>query len=146
MLFFRVGVGKKDKIRHQCKVRILLWCKSSGLFHTVAACDSGPEQAGYAEVSTAFGTQGRGACKSECSASQMLNSLERKNVFQVCPPELVSVFFISKLTGPLELLQFDHRLSSPTYYIRLADYQLLLRKKPPGTLLPPTCTVEREFR
>nr|KAF6463665.1 acyl-CoA dehydrogenase family member 10 [Rousettus aegyptiacus] len=52
----------------------------------------------------------------------------------------------TQTTGPLELLQFDHRLSSPTYYIRLADYQLLLRKKPPGTLLPPTCTVEREFR
>ncbi|XP_036133214.1 acyl-CoA dehydrogenase family member 10 [Molossus molossus] len=49
-------------------------------------------------------------------------------------------------TGPLELLQFDHGQSNPTYYIRLADHQLVLRKKPPGTLLPTAHAVEREFR
>ncbi|XP_062941886.1 acyl-CoA dehydrogenase family member 10 isoform X2 [Cynocephalus volans] len=49
-------------------------------------------------------------------------------------------------TGPLELLQFDHGQSNPTYYIRLANHQLVLRKKPPGTLLPSAHAVEREFR
>nr|XP_036870444.1 acyl-CoA dehydrogenase family member 10 isoform X2 [Manis javanica] len=49
-------------------------------------------------------------------------------------------------TGPLELLQFDHGQSNPTYYIRLADHQLVLRKKPPGKLLPSAHAVEREFR
>uniref|UniRef100_A0ABI8AD02 Aminoglycoside phosphotransferase domain-containing protein n=1 Tax=Felis catus TaxID=9685 RepID=A0ABI8AD02_FELCA len=49
-------------------------------------------------------------------------------------------------TGPLELLQFDHGRSNPTYYIRLANHQLVLRKKPPGTLLPSSHAVEREFR
>uniref|UniRef100_A0A8C9JP99 Aminoglycoside phosphotransferase domain-containing protein n=1 Tax=Panthera tigris altaica TaxID=74533 RepID=A0A8C9JP99_PANTA len=49
-------------------------------------------------------------------------------------------------TGPVELLQFDHGQSNPTYYIRLANHQLVLRKKPPGTLLPSSHAVEREFR
>ncbi|GAB1290126.1 Acyl-CoA dehydrogenase family member 10 [Apodemus speciosus] len=49
-------------------------------------------------------------------------------------------------TGPLQLLQFDHGQSNPTYYIRLADRQLVLRKKPPGTLLPSAHAIEREFR
>nr|XP_058896791.1 acyl-CoA dehydrogenase family member 10 isoform X2 [Kogia breviceps] len=52
----------------------------------------------------------------------------------------------TQATGPLELLQFDHGQSNPTYYIRLAKHQLVLRKKPPGTLLPSTHAVEREFR
>ncbi|XP_045056966.1 acyl-CoA dehydrogenase family member 10 isoform X3 [Desmodus rotundus] len=52
----------------------------------------------------------------------------------------------TQTTGPLELLQFDHGQSNPTYYIRLADQQLVLRKKPPGTLLPSAHAVEREFR
>ncbi|XP_042090566.2 acyl-CoA dehydrogenase family member 10-like isoform X5 [Ovis aries] len=47
--------------------------------------------------------------------------------------------------GPLELLQFDHGQSNPTYYVKLASHQLILRKKPPGTLLPSVHAVEREF-
>ncbi|XP_034872905.1 LOW QUALITY PROTEIN: acyl-CoA dehydrogenase family member 10 [Mirounga leonina] len=49
-------------------------------------------------------------------------------------------------TGPLELLQFDHGQSNPTYYIRLSNHQLVLRRKPPGTLVPSSHAVEREFR
>ncbi|TEA35977.1 hypothetical protein DBR06_SOUSAS810097 [Sousa chinensis] len=53
----------------------------------------------------------------------------------------------TQATGsPLELLQFDHGQSNPTYYIRLAKHQLVLRKKPPGTLLPSAHAIEREFR
>ncbi|XP_005403227.1 PREDICTED: acyl-CoA dehydrogenase family member 10 isoform X1 [Chinchilla lanigera] len=52
----------------------------------------------------------------------------------------------TQTTGPLELLQFDHGQSNPTYYIRLANHQLVLRKKPPGTLLPSAHAIEREFR
>ncbi|KAM8816921.1 acyl-CoA dehydrogenase family member 10 isoform 3-T4 [Rhynchonycteris naso] len=52
----------------------------------------------------------------------------------------------TRTTGPLELRQFDHGQSNPTYFIRLAEHQLVLRKKPPGTLLPSAHAVEREFR
>ncbi|XP_044786130.1 acyl-CoA dehydrogenase family member 10 isoform X2 [Bubalus bubalis] len=50
-----------------------------------------------------------------------------------------------QVTGPLEFLQFDHGQSNPTYYVKLANHQLVLRKKPPGTLLPSVHAVEREF-
>ncbi|XP_053446218.1 acyl-CoA dehydrogenase family member 10 isoform X2 [Nycticebus coucang] len=49
-------------------------------------------------------------------------------------------------TDQLHVLQFDHGQSNPTYYLRLANHQLVLRKKPPGTLLPSAHAVEREFR
>uniref|UniRef100_A0A8C4PMZ7 Acyl-CoA dehydrogenase family member 10 n=1 Tax=Equus asinus asinus TaxID=83772 RepID=A0A8C4PMZ7_EQUAS len=54
-------------------------------------------------------------------------------------------FLGTQTTGPMELLQFEHGQSNPTYYIRLANHQLVLRKKPPGTLLPSAHAVEREF-
>uniref|UniRef100_G3TE92 Acyl-CoA dehydrogenase family member 10 n=1 Tax=Loxodonta africana TaxID=9785 RepID=G3TE92_LOXAF len=52
----------------------------------------------------------------------------------------------TQTTGPLELLQFNHGQSNLTYYIRLANHQLVLRKKPPGKLLPLAHAIEREFR
>ncbi|XP_034284743.1 acyl-CoA dehydrogenase family member 10 [Pantherophis guttatus] len=48
--------------------------------------------------------------------------------------------------GSLELHQFSHGQSNPTYYIRFGDHQLVLRKKPPGKLLPSAHAVEREYR
>ncbi|XP_061459477.1 acyl-CoA dehydrogenase family member 10 isoform X2 [Rhineura floridana] len=48
--------------------------------------------------------------------------------------------------GPLVLRQFSHGQSNPTYYLRFGDHQLVLRKKPPGPLLPSAHAVEREYR
>ncbi|XP_034974282.2 acyl-CoA dehydrogenase family member 10 isoform X2 [Zootoca vivipara] len=48
--------------------------------------------------------------------------------------------------GPLVLRQFSHGQSNPTYYIRFGDRQFVLRKKPPGPLLPSAHAVEREYR
>uniref|UniRef100_F7CEA1 Aminoglycoside phosphotransferase domain-containing protein n=1 Tax=Monodelphis domestica TaxID=13616 RepID=F7CEA1_MONDO len=52
----------------------------------------------------------------------------------------------SQAKGPLELQQFSHGQSNLTYSIRLASHHLVLRKKPPGKLLPSAHAVEREFR
>uniref|UniRef100_A0A8C0HBR3 Acyl-CoA dehydrogenase family member 10 n=1 Tax=Chelonoidis abingdonii TaxID=106734 RepID=A0A8C0HBR3_CHEAB len=49
-------------------------------------------------------------------------------------------------TGPLILRQFSHGQSNPTYYIKFGDRHLVLRKKPPGNLLPTAHAVEREYR
>ncbi|XP_042297752.1 acyl-CoA dehydrogenase family member 10 isoform X2 [Sceloporus undulatus] len=46
----------------------------------------------------------------------------------------------------LVLRQFSHGQSNPTYYIRFGEHQLVLRKKPPGKLLPSAHAVEREYR
>ncbi|XP_053328863.1 acyl-CoA dehydrogenase family member 10 isoform X2 [Spea bombifrons] len=42
--------------------------------------------------------------------------------------------------------QFSHGQSNPTYYVKFNERQLVLRKKPPGKLLPAAHAVEREYR
>ena len=46
----------------------------------------------------------------------------------------------------LEMRQFDHGQSNPTYYIRFGNEELVLRKKPPGKLLRGAHMVEREAK
>ena len=48
--------------------------------------------------------------------------------------------------GPLELRQFEGGQSNPTYLLRAAGRELVLRKKPPGQLLPSAHAVDREYR
>ena len=48
--------------------------------------------------------------------------------------------------GPMVLRQFQHGQSNPTYLIQLGNKKYVLRKKPPGKLLPGAHAVEREFR
>ena len=42
--------------------------------------------------------------------------------------------------------QFQHGQSNPTYLIKIGDSKYVLRKKPPGKLLPGAHAIEREFR
>ncbi|XP_019850051.1 PREDICTED: acyl-CoA dehydrogenase family member 10 [Amphimedon queenslandica] len=48
--------------------------------------------------------------------------------------------------GPPLIRSFDHGQSNPTYYIECGGSKLVLRKKPPGKLLPSAHAVEREYR
>ncbi len=48
--------------------------------------------------------------------------------------------------GPLTVQQFAGGQSNPTFYLTEGDRQLVLRKKPPGQLLPSAHAVDREFR
>ena len=48
--------------------------------------------------------------------------------------------------GPLEIRQFEGGQSNPTYLLRTADRDYVLRKKPPGQLLPSAHAVDREHR
>ena len=41
---------------------------------------------------------------------------------------------------------FKHGQSNPTYYVSYAGKELVLRKKPPGKLLPSAHAIEREYR
>jgi len=48
---------------------------------------------------------------------------------------------------PIKLLQFQGGMSNPTFLVRLADgRRFVLRKKPPGDLLPKAHAVDREYR
>ncbi|MDT0575886.1 phosphotransferase [Croceicoccus sp. F390] len=55
--------------------------------------------------------------------------------------------FVPDAAGAIELEKFAGGQSNPTYAIRVdGAVRFVLRKKPPGTLLPSAHAVEREFR
>jgi aminoglycoside phosphotransferase (APT) family kinase protein len=49
-------------------------------------------------------------------------------------------------SGALSAQQFKDGQSNPTYLLRRGSHNLVLRKKPPGDLLPGAHRIEREFR
>jgi len=49
-------------------------------------------------------------------------------------------------SGPLAVEQFKGGQSNPTYRLRAGDKRYVLRRKPPGTLLPSAHAVDREYR
>ncbi len=53
---------------------------------------------------------------------------------------------VSDATQAVPIAQFDSGQSNPTYLIDGGTRKLVLRRKPPGTLLPSAHAVEREFR
>jgi aminoglycoside phosphotransferase (APT) family kinase protein len=48
--------------------------------------------------------------------------------------------------GAIEILQYEGGQSNPTYRLVAGDRRYVLRKKPPGKLLPSAHQVEREYR
>ncbi len=48
--------------------------------------------------------------------------------------------------GPLEVRQFQGGQSNPTFHLHTPGADYVLRKKPPGTLLPSAHAVDREYR
>jgi aminoglycoside phosphotransferase (APT) family kinase protein len=53
---------------------------------------------------------------------------------------------VPSFAGPLEILQFAGGQSNPTYYLRTPARGYVLRRKPPGKLLPSAHAVDREYR
>ncbi|MGI9522055.1 MAG: phosphotransferase family protein [Hyphomicrobiaceae bacterium] len=53
---------------------------------------------------------------------------------------------ISGFTGPCEILQFLGGQSNPTFLLKTPSRAYVMRKKPPGKLLPSAHAVDREFR
>lgn len=49
------------------------------------------------------------------------------------------------IAGPIEARQFSGGQSNPTYLITAPERRLVLRRKPPGELLPKAHMIEREF-
>jgi aminoglycoside phosphotransferase (APT) family kinase protein len=48
--------------------------------------------------------------------------------------------------GPLEVEQFKGGQSNPTYRLRAGGKSYVMRRKPPGVLLPSAHAVDREYR
>jgi aminoglycoside phosphotransferase (APT) family kinase protein len=53
---------------------------------------------------------------------------------------------VDGFAGPLTLRQFKGGQSNPTYLLQTPAQRLVLRRKPPGKLLPSAHAVDREFR
>lgn len=53
---------------------------------------------------------------------------------------------IPAFTAPISVEQFRGGTSNPTYLVRTDRQNYVLRKKPPGTLLPSAHAVDREYR
>jgi aminoglycoside phosphotransferase (APT) family kinase protein len=61
----------------------------------------------------------------------------------------LSDYLKSQMDGfsePVGVLQFEGGQSNPTFLLDCADVKFVLRKKPPGKLLPSAHQVDREFR
>jgi aminoglycoside phosphotransferase (APT) family kinase protein len=53
---------------------------------------------------------------------------------------------VAGFEGPLEVEQFKGGQSNPTYRLRAGGRRYVMRRKPPGTLLPSAHAVDREYR
>ena len=53
---------------------------------------------------------------------------------------------LSDFAGPLSVRQFKGGQSNPTYLLQTPARRYVLRRKPPGKLLPSAHAVDREFR
>jgi aminoglycoside phosphotransferase (APT) family kinase protein len=53
---------------------------------------------------------------------------------------------VTGFAGPVSLRQFKGGQSNPTYLVGTRDRQYVLRRKPPGKLLPSAHAVDREYR
>ena len=53
---------------------------------------------------------------------------------------------IDGFAGPIDVQQFAGGQSNPTFLVQSANHRYVLRRKPPGKLLPSAHAVDREFR
>ena len=58
---------------------------------------------------------------------------------------LTSIGAMTFNDNPVNIRQFKHGQSNPTYFVGHGDRRSVLRKKPPGKLLPSAHAVEREY-
>jgi len=66
--------------------------------------------------------------------------------FDVAALERYMADHIDGFAGPLAVWQFVGGQSNPTYYMTAGDQAYVLRRKPPGKLLPSAHLIEREYR
>ena len=66
--------------------------------------------------------------------------------FDVARLEAYMAEHVAGFAGPLAVSQFKGGHSNPTYALETPTRRYVLRRKPPGNLLPSAHAVDREFR
>ena len=72
--------------------------------------------------------------------------VEERHRFDVTRLEQYLRSHIEAFSGPLEVEQFRGGQSNPTYRLTAGGHRYVLRRKPPGKLLPSAHAVDREYR
>jgi aminoglycoside phosphotransferase (APT) family kinase protein len=75
-----------------------------------------------------------------------MNTREPSLPFDVAGLERYLTDVIAGFRGPIRVQQFVHGQSNPTYLLETGNERYVLRRKPPGALLPSAHAVDREFR
>ena len=65
--------------------------------------------------------------------------------FPVAPLEAYLTAKVAGFAGPLTVRQFKGGQSNPTYFLQTPSRCYVLRRKPPGKLLPSAHAIDREF-
>lgn len=68
------------------------------------------------------------------------------HVFEVANLERYFASHVPEIKGPVEVQQFKGGQSNPTYLLKAGGKKYVLRRKPPGILLPSAHAVDREYR
>ncbi|MEO9211976.1 MAG: phosphotransferase family protein, partial [Caulobacteraceae bacterium] len=66
--------------------------------------------------------------------------------FDAGPLEAWMAANVEGSAGPLDIAQFNRGASNPTFLLTAGEGRFVLRKKPPGALLPSAHQVDREYR
>ena len=73
-------------------------------------------------------------------------AVDSKQQFDVKRLENYLETHIDGFEGPISLEQFSGGQSNPTFLLQASSGQYVLRRKPPGKLLPSAHAVDREYR
>src|SRR3974377_1369538 len=68
------------------------------------------------------------------------------HVFDVARLQEYFAAHVPEIRGALEVQQFKGGQSNPTYLVTAGGKRYVLRRKPPGALLPSAHAVDREYR
>jgi len=78
--------------------------------------------------------------------TQILVDVREGHRFDVAALERYVAPRVPGFTRPVQVRQFLGGQSNPTYHLTAGDRQYVLRRKPPGPLLPSAHAVDREYR
>jgi aminoglycoside phosphotransferase (APT) family kinase protein len=80
------------------------------------------------------------------SPAEGLRSPPAQHAFDAAPLADWMRAHVEGFRGPIDVRQFAGGQSNPTYLVQSADHRYVLRRKPPGKLLPSAHAVDREYR
>ncbi len=72
--------------------------------------------------------------------------VDERHRFDTASLERYLLLHVDGFSGPIEVAQFSGGQSNPTFLLKAGSGSYVLRRKPPGKLLPSAHAVDREFR